>query len=101
MNYFWFLNKLCFEKYFKSVYTSFKSKIIKTLDSLGIHFNLRMNKQKNGSTHVYATILLNGERIEMFLRKLVKVKDWNTAKGLSKPKIVDLKTLNNCLEQTR
>ncbi|HTN19788.1 MAG TPA: site-specific integrase [Pelobium sp.] len=74
---------------------------MRTSNSFGIHFILRMNKQKNGSAPVYARISVNGERIEMSLRKSVKVTDWNSAKGLAKPKTVELKNLNNYLEQTR
>lgn len=74
---------------------------MRTTNSFGIHFILRLNKEKNGSAPVYARISVVGKRIEMSLRKLVKVTDWNSVKGLGKPKSVELKTLNNYLEQTR
>lgn len=74
---------------------------MRTTNSFGIHFILRLNKEKNGSAPVYARISVNGERIEMLLRKVVKISDWHPVKGLAKPKNVELKSLNNYLEQTR
>lgn len=74
---------------------------MRTTNSFGVHFILRMNKVKNGIAPVYARISVNGERIEMSLRKSVKVSDWNNVKGLAKPKSSDLKLLNNYLEQAR
>lgn len=74
---------------------------MRTTNSFGVHFILRMNKVKNGSAPIYARISVNGERIEMSLRKTVKVIDWNNIKGLAKPKTTELKTLNNELEKAR
>ncbi|MET4082988.1 site-specific recombinase XerD [Pedobacter sp. UYP30] len=74
---------------------------MRTTNSFGVHFILRMNKAKNGSAPIYARISVNGERIEMSLRKTVKIIDWNNIKGLAKPKTIELKTLNNDLEKAR
>lgn len=74
---------------------------MRTTDSFGIHFILRMNKAKNGNAPVYARISVNGERIEMSLRKNIKIVDWNNSKGLARPKNDALKLLNNHLEQVR
>jgi len=60
-----------------------------------------MNKQKNGSAPVYARISVNGERIEMSLRKSVNITDWNSVKGLAKTKDCRTENIDNYLEQTR
>jgi hypothetical protein len=70
-------------------------------ESFGIHFILRMNKAKNGNAPVYARISVNGQRIEMSLKKSVKIGDWNNSKGLARPKNDSLKVLNNYLEHVR
>lgn len=74
---------------------------MRTTESFGIHFILRMNKAKSGSAPVYARISVNGQRIEMSLKKTVKIIDWNNSKGLARPKNDVLKNLNNYLEQVR
>jgi len=74
---------------------------MRTTESFGIHFILRINKAKNGNAPVYARISVNGQRIEMSLKKLVKISDWNNSKGLARPKNDSLKVLNNYLEHVR
>ncbi|MRX46969.1 site-specific integrase [Pedobacter puniceum] len=74
---------------------------MRTMNSFGIHFILRMNKVKNGKAPIYVRISVNGERIEMSLRQSIKLDDWNNVKGLAKPKTQELKELNNYLEKNR
>jgi len=74
---------------------------MRTSNTFGVHFILRMNKEKNGIAPVYARIVVNGNRIEVALKKSLSVGDWNSQKGLAKPKNDDLKIFNNYLEQIR
>jgi len=60
-----------------------------------------MNKAKNGTAPIYVRIAVNGERIEMSLKKKVKVSDWNLSRGIAKTKNTELKILNGFLEQVR
>ena len=74
---------------------------MRTSNTFGVHFILRMNKEKHGNAPVYARIVVNGSRIEMALKKSLKVGDWNPSKGFAKPKNDSLKILNSYLEQVR
>lgn len=74
---------------------------MRTANTFGVHFILRMNKEKNGSAPVYVRITVNGARVEMSLKKKVNVLDWNSSRGIAKPKNTDLKILNGFLEQVR
>ena len=55
-------------------------------NTFGIHFILRMNKEKNGKAPLYARITANSSRIEVSLKILVDILDWNASKGLAKSK---------------
>ena len=70
-------------------------------NTFGIHFILRMNKVKNGKAPLYARITVNASRIEVLLKTLVEISDWNPSKGLAKPKNEKAKELNSFLEQVR
>jgi|SRR6266498_465245 len=70
-------------------------------NTFGIHFILRMNKVKNGKAPLYARITVNSSRIEVSLKILVDILDWNASKGLAKSKNEKAKELNSFLEQVR
>ena len=70
-------------------------------NTFGIHFILRMNKVKNGKAPLYARLTVNASRIEVSLKTLVEISDWNPSKGLAKPKNEKAKELNSFLEQVR
>src|SRR5690606_8402537 len=74
---------------------------MRSANTFGVHFILRMNKAKNGTAPIYVRIAVNGERIEMSLKKKVKVSDWNLSRGIAKTKNTELKILNGFLEQVR
>lgn len=74
---------------------------MRSSNTFGVHFILRMNKEKNGDAPVYVRINVNGARIEISLKKSVKIADWNPSKGFAKSKNTDLKILNNYLEEVR
>ncbi len=74
---------------------------MRSSSTFGVHFILRMNKEKDGIAPVYVRINVNGARVEMSLKKSVKIADWNPSKGIAKAKNTDLKILNNYLEEVK
>ncbi len=74
---------------------------MKTMNTFGIHFILRINKINDGRATIYVRISANQTRCEMAIKKSILPRDWNAVKGMSKPKTDELKTFNNYLEQIR
>ncbi|MGB4398173.1 MAG: site-specific integrase [Daejeonella sp.] len=74
---------------------------MRSSSTFGVHFILRMNKEKDGIAPVYVRINVNGARVEMSLKKSVKIADWNPSRGTAKTKNTDLKILNNYLEEVK
>ena len=74
---------------------------MRTTNSFGVHFIVRMNKAKDGKAPIYARISVNQKRTEIALKRWISLTDWNGAKGLAKPKTDELKLVNNYLEQVR
>ena len=70
-------------------------------NTFGIQFFLRMNKAKNGKAPVYARVIVNGTRCEISLKRTIETAGWNDSRGLAKPKSTNLKLLNNYLEEVR
>lgn len=79
----------------------FKSLKMRSTNTFGIHFVLRMNRGKNGKAAIYVRIVVNKSRCEVALKRMVDLTDWNQSKGLAKPKNETLKSLNSYLEQCR
>src|SRR5690606_14732818 len=74
---------------------------MRSANTIGVHFILRMDKEKDAIAAMYVRIAVKGARIDMTLKKKVKVSDWNSSRGLPKAKNTDLKILNGFLEQVR
>jgi site-specific recombinase XerD len=74
---------------------------MRSTNTFGIHFVLRMNRGKNGKAAIYVRIVVNKSRCEVALKRMVDLADWNQSKGLAKPKNETLKSLNSYLEQCR
>ncbi len=74
---------------------------MRSTNTFGIHFVLRMSRGKNGMAAIYVRIVVNKSRCEVALKRMVELVDWNKSKGLAKPKNATLKSLNSYLEQTR
>src|SRR5690606_4814822 len=72
-----------------------------TANTFGVHFIIRMNKEKNGTAPIYVRITVNGARVEMSLKKKIKVSDWHPSRGMAKNSNANLKILNGFLEQVR
>jgi site-specific recombinase XerD len=74
---------------------------MRTSNTFGIHFVLRVNRGKNGKAAIYVRIVVNKTRSEIALKKSVSFDEWNSTKGMAKPKSQDLKILNSYLEEVR
>ena len=74
---------------------------MKSTNTFGIHFILRHQREKEGKSPVYARIVVNKTRCELALKVYIQKSDWNAQKGAVKPKTLELKKLNNHLEETR
>ncbi len=74
---------------------------MRSTNTFGIHFILRMNKCKDGKAPIYVRITANQTRCELATKKTITPKDWNSAKGMTKPKSEELKVVNSYLEQVR
>ena len=55
-----------------------------TANTFDVHFILRINKEKNGIAPIYVRISVNGARIEMSLKKKIKISDWHPSRGMAK-----------------
>jgi integrase len=74
---------------------------MRSTNTFGIHFVLRKSRGKNGKAAIYVRIVVNKTRSEIALKRLIDAEDWNSVKGMAKPKNVELKALNSYLEETR
>lgn len=70
-------------------------------NTFGVHFTIRKNRPLNGKYPIYARITVNGKRSEIGLKTYIHPNDWNSAKGLAKPKSNENKSLNIDLEIIR
>lgn len=61
-------------------------------NTFGIQFILRMNKMKNGKAPLYARITVNASRIELSLKIMVDVRDWNASKGFANQRMKKLES---------
>jgi len=74
---------------------------MKSTNTFGVHFSLRLNRPVNGKFPVYVRITVNKSRCVLALKSLVKEEDWNIGKGSPKPKNEELKQLSSYLEEVR
>jgi integrase/recombinase XerD len=70
-------------------------------NTFGIQFILRMNRSKNESAPIYARISVNSKRIEISLKRSIKIENWNNLKGQAKGSTSETKALNTYLDQVR
>lgn len=71
-------------------------------NTFGVHYVLRNGKKdRRGLSPVYARITVNGTRCELALKHYLSIKDWDTGKGMAKPKSPELKQFNVYLEEVR
>jgi hypothetical protein len=74
---------------------------MRSTNTFGVHFTLRLNRPVNGKFPLYLRIVVNKSRCELALKYYLTKEDWNTGKGVIKPRNEELKKLNNYLEGVR
>lgn len=75
---------------------------MKSKNTFGIQFVIRLPKQKNADTAaVYARITVNGRRTEISLKTKVLIENWDNVKGKAKGKREEIVKLNNHMEHVR
>lgn len=74
---------------------------MRTKNTFGIQFILRMNKLRNGVAPIIARINVDGRRVEISLKQSLSPQTWNDAKGLVRGSSPEAKKLNTYLEQVR
>lgn len=72
---------------------------MRSINTFGIHFVLRMSRGKNGKAAIYVRIVVNKSRSEIPLTRLIDTADWNKVKGMAKPENVELKAFNRYPEE--
>ncbi len=75
---------------------------MKTMNTFGIHFVIRVTKQqKNEMGAVFARVTVNGKKTEISLKTKVLPKNWDMTKGKAKGRNDDMIKLNNHIERVR
>lgn len=74
---------------------------MRSSQSFGIHFTIRIDKVREGKAPVYACVTVNRVRSYIALKQLVEVKSWENAKGALKGNREEFKSINNYLQEVR
>ena len=74
---------------------------MKTTNSFGVYFNIRVDKEKDGSAPVFAGITVNGKKALMVLKDRISIKCWDMKKGMGKSNTTEGKKMNAYLEDVR
>mgnify|MGYP002335871669 CR=1 FL=1 len=74
---------------------------MRTANTFGVQFMIRVDKLKEGKVPVYARITVNNERIHIALKQWVEIHCWDNRRGCGKGTKDEMKSLNNYLEEVR
>lgn len=74
---------------------------MRTTNTFGIQFIIRMNKVKDNLAPIYSRVTVDGRRVEISLKKWIDPKEWNNKKGLAKGTREEIKSLNHYLEEVK
>jgi len=74
---------------------------MKSINSFGLHFNLRTEKKKDGKAPIYVAITVNGRKVFAATKQTISVKCWDIDKGLGKANTQEGKEINAYLDQVR
>ncbi|MCB0753111.1 MAG: site-specific integrase, partial [Ignavibacteriae bacterium] len=72
---------------------------MKTSTTFSILFWLKLSKAKNGKAPLYARITVNGKRVEISLKRKVKIEYWSSAKNKVKGTNQEARIINEFLDQ--
>jgi site-specific recombinase XerC len=68
-----------------------------TTNTFGIVFYLKRQKQKKGKAPIYARITVDGQRVEISIKKDIDVDNWSKGKGMAS---VPIETVSKLLGHT-
>nr|WP_294901384.1 site-specific integrase [uncultured Pedobacter sp.] len=74
---------------------------MKTRNTFGIQFVLRVSKSEEAHGSVFARITVNGKRCEISLKKKIETMNWDAAKGKAKGIKEEARKLNDHIERVR
>jgi len=74
---------------------------MRTSQSFGVHFTIKKDRAKDGTTNVYAAITINKEKTLFALKHYVKVENWDKGRGSLKVKVPEAKETNAYLEKVK
>uniref|UniRef100_UPI00404B5E36 site-specific integrase n=2 Tax=Gelidibacter sp. TaxID=2018083 RepID=UPI00404B5E36 len=72
---------------------------MQTLDTFGIIFILKLEKQRQGAAPIYARITVNGKRAFISVKRKINITDWNQSAGKGKGNSPKIRQLNSYLDQ--
>jgi integrase len=70
-------------------------------NTFSIQFITRPNKIRKEQLPIYARISVNGNRIEISLKRWIKKEDWDASKGIGKGTRMEIRSLNRYIEEVR
>lgn len=74
---------------------------MKAQSTFGIRFIIRKNKIKDGKVPVYASVTINGRRVEISMKHYIALEDWNSQKGQGRGMSSEVIQLNQYLLQVK
>lgn len=74
---------------------------MKAQSTFGIRFIIRKNKIKDGKVPVYASVTVNGKRIEISMKHYIALENWNSQKGQGRGMSSEVIQLNQYLLQVK
>lgn len=74
---------------------------MRTTNTFGVQFITRTNKAKDGLLPTYARVTVDGRRVEISLKRWIKLGDWNGSKGMAKGSREEIKSLNHYLDEVQ
>ena len=76
-------------------------KRMKTTNTFGVHFIIRMNKLRDNKAPVYSRVTVDGSRVEISLKKWVALNLWDTRSGRLRGNRTEARDFNYFLDQIK
>ncbi len=74
---------------------------MKAQNTFGIRFIIRKNKMVDGKAPIYASVTINGKRVEISMKHYIALEDWNSQKGQGRGMSSEVIQLNQYLLQVK
>jgi len=72
-----------------------------SVNTFGVSFFIRRNRESNGTVPVFLKITVNGKRIDISAKQRVQISNWDSVRGFGKGQSTEVKKMNTYLEQLR